>query len=81
MDDEVLAFDQYRANSKTWKEQLTQLGSGAKVQVLVSRRGQLRAVEVAIGSEPQDKWTLQLIGSPSEALKARMEKWLGPSKK
>ncbi len=79
VDDEIVAFNQYRANSKSWKEQLTQLGIGQKVEILISRRGEIKTVEVTLGTEPQEKWTLEPIGNPSEELKARIEKWLGKS--
>ncbi len=79
VDDELLAFNQYRANSKTWKDQLTQLGIGEKIRVLVSRRGEIRTIEVTLGTEPKEKWTLKPVEKPSDEVRARLAKWLGTS--
>lgn len=80
VDDEFLAFNQYRVNSKTWKDQLTQLGIGEKIQVLVARRGEIRTIEVRPATEPKEKWNLRPITKPSDDLKARLVKWLGDPK-
>lgn len=80
VDDELLAFDQYRVNSKTWQDQLTQLGIGEKIQVLVARRGEIRTIEVQLGTEPKEKWSLKPIAKPSDDVKARLAKWLGEPK-
>lgn len=78
VDDEILAFNQYRVNSKTWKDQLTQLGIGETVNVLVARRGEIRTIAVKLAAEPQEKWSLKPIAKPSNELKARIAKWLSP---
>jgi predicted metalloprotease with PDZ domain len=79
VDDELLAFNQYRVNAKTWKDQLTQLGIGEKIRVLVARRGEIRTIEAILGTEPKEKWSLKPLPKPSDETKARMTNWLGTS--
>jgi predicted metalloprotease with PDZ domain len=80
VDDELLAFNQYRVNAKSWKDQLTQLGIGENIRVLVARRGEIRTIEAMVGNEPKEKWSLKPIAKPSDEAKARMIRWLGDSK-
>ncbi|MFO0979198.1 MAG: PDZ domain-containing protein [Planctomycetaceae bacterium] len=79
VDDEILAFNQYRANAKTWRDQLNQLGVGAKVKVLISRRGELRTLEVTLTPETPQRWQLRFIEKPTDDQKARVTNWLGKS--
>lgn len=77
VDDEIIAFNQYRANAKTWKEQLKQLGTEEVIQVLISRRGVLRTLEVTLVPEPAEKWLLKPVAKPSDEQKNRLATWLG----
>jgi len=79
VDDELLAFNQYRVSAKTWKDQLTQLGIGEKIRVLVARRGEIRTIEATLGTEPKEKWTLKPLPKPPDEAKTRMTNWLGTS--
>ena len=77
VDDELLAFNQYRANPKSWKDQLKQLGTTEAIQVLISRRGIVRTLGVTLVPEPAQKWQLKPIAKPSDEQKARLANWLG----
>lgn len=77
VDDEILAFDNYRANSRTWKEQLRQLGVGKQVQLLISRRGRLQTLEITLAADPSLNWLLKPVAKPTDEQKSRIGKWLG----
>jgi len=77
VDDEILAFNQYRASVKTWRDQLNQLGVGNKVKVLISRRGELRTLEVTLTPETVQRWQLRFADKASDDQKARVTSWLG----
>jgi len=77
VDDELLAFNQYRASSKSWKDQLKQLGTAEAIQMLISRRGIVRTLEVTLVPEPTQKWQLKAVAKPSDEQKARLANWLG----
>jgi len=77
VDDELLAFNQYRASSKSWKDQLKQLGTAEAIQVLISRRGIVRTLEVTLVPEPTQKWQLKPIAKPTDEQKSRLANWLG----
>ncbi len=77
VDDELLAFNQYRANPKNWKDQLKQLGTADAIQVLISRRGVIQTLEVTLVPEPTQKWQLKPVAKPSDEQKARLASWLG----
>jgi predicted metalloprotease with PDZ domain len=77
VDDELLAFDGYRANSRTWKEQLRQLGVGKQVQLLISRRGRIQTLEITLAADPSLNWLLKPVAKPADAQKTRIGKWLG----
>lgn len=75
--DELMAFNQYRASGSTWQTQLTQLGVGQTIKVLISRRGEVRTLDVTIAAEPKEKWTLKAVSKPSDEQKLRITSWLG----
>lgn len=75
--DELLGFDQYRVNSKSWQEQLTQLGVGSSIRLLVARRGELRTLQITPEVEPGQKWMLSIIPKPSDVIQTRLNQWLG----
>jgi predicted metalloprotease with PDZ domain len=77
IDDELLAFDGYRVNSRTWKEQLRQLGVGKQVQLLISRRGRIQTLEITLAADPSLNWLLKPAATPADAQKLRIAKWLG----
>lgn len=76
VDDELVGFNQYRANPKSWKDQLAQIGIGHTVKLLISRRGELRTIELKLVEEPKIKWVLKKLPKASDEQKARLKKWL-----
>jgi len=49
--------------------------------IIHSRISLFRLAMKSLTRWPHISWTLESVGSPSDALKAPLEKWLGPSKK
>lgn len=77
VDDEILGFDQYRANAKSWRDQLNQFGVGRTIKVLISRRGELRTLSLQLEAEPSAKWSLRPVNKPTDEQTARRKAWLG----
>lgn len=77
VDDEIIAFNQYRATASAWQSQLTQLGVGETVQLMVARRGEIRTIEVVLAEEPRDKWTLLLRRDADDSTVSHLQSWLG----
>jgi predicted metalloprotease with PDZ domain len=75
--DELLAFNGYRASASTWRSQLTQLGIGETVSVLLARRGRIRSINVVIGTKPKQEWSLKKIKDPTEQQESHLQNWLG----
>ena len=72
VNDELLAFNQYRVDSGKWSDQLKQIGVGESVDVLISRRGEIRTIPVQIAVKPKQKWTLKPVNEPTADQKARL---------
>jgi predicted metalloprotease with PDZ domain len=76
VDDEIVGINQYRANPKSWKDQLAQIGVGHTIKLLISRRGELRTIELKLEEEPKVKWALKTLPKASDEQKTRLKKWL-----
>jgi predicted metalloprotease with PDZ domain len=59
VDDEILAFDDYRVRADRLDNRLEQYRPGDEVTLLVSRREQLMKLEVKLGAEPARTWRLE----------------------
>lgn len=77
VEDEIVGFDQYRANPKSWRDQLNQIGVGQTVKLLISRRGELRTLELQLETDPSARWTLKPIDKPTDEQTARRKAWFG----
>lgn len=77
VDDEIVGFDKYRANPRSWRDQLNQIGIGRTVKLLISRRGELRTLELQLEADPSAKWSLKPIDKPTDEQTARRRTWLG----
>jgi predicted metalloprotease with PDZ domain len=53
---------------------------GDRVSVLVARRGELRRLDLTLGSEPPREWALELDPEASVGQEARRAAWLGQSR-
>ena len=75
--DEVVALDGYRTrNLGEVDELLKTLGEGAKVDVLLSRRGRLFNLNLELGPKPQREWKLEVSPNASSPSKRRFSRWM-----
>ncbi|MBD5777876.1 M61 family metallopeptidase [Pelagicoccus sp. NFK12] len=80
VDDEIIAINGNRVDARQLKRICALLGAGAEVELLVARRGLLKTLKARLGEEPTETWRLRLRKDLTEKQKARVEKWLGPSR-
>jgi predicted metalloprotease with PDZ domain len=80
VDDEILAFDDFRVTAAGLPGRLQQYAVGDRVSVLVARRGELRRLDLTLGSEPPREWALELDPEASVGQEARRAAWLGQSR-
>ncbi|MBL8888542.1 MAG: M61 family metallopeptidase [Planctomycetaceae bacterium] len=82
LEDEILAINGRRVNATTFSEELRDVGPPAQLELLISRRGRLREVDVTIGpasSEPS--WQLMRMEKPSRRQKQQWIDWIGENSK
>jgi predicted metalloprotease with PDZ domain len=75
-DDEILAVNGFRMLPDGWPGRLEAFKRGETVEVLVSRRGELKTLKLPIEEERAESWTLEARPDASEAQKARLKAWL-----
>ena len=80
VDDEILAFDAFRVTAAGLPARLQQYAAGDQVSVLVARRGELRRLDLTLGSEPPREWTLELDPDASSDQQTRRAAWLGQAR-
>jgi predicted metalloprotease with PDZ domain len=76
-DDELISIDATRLGPDGLDTPLAQHRPGDKVTLLVSRRNELRRVEVTLAVDPSRVWILETRPDASAEQKARLETWLG----
>ena len=76
VDDEILAFDEFRVRPDRLDNRVEQYKPGDKVSLLIARRDQLQRVDVTLGAEPTREWRLEAAPSATEAQRQQMAKWL-----
>ena len=76
VDDEILAFDDFRVRADRLENRLEQYRPGDRVNVLVARREQLLRLSVTLGSEPAREWRLEVNASASEDARGQLAAWL-----
>jgi predicted metalloprotease with PDZ domain len=59
VDDEILAFDDYRIRADRLETRLEQYRPGDRITVLVARREQLMRLDLTLGAEPPKSWRLE----------------------
>ncbi len=74
--DEILAIDDFRVLPEDLDARLAAYRPGRKVALLVSRRDELKRLDVTLGEEPFDRWTLQLRPDLTPAHRARLLTWV-----
>jgi predicted metalloprotease with PDZ domain len=78
VDDEILAFDEFRVRADRLDNRLDQYKPGDKVSVLVARREQLLRLDLTFGSEPPRTWRLEVDPAATDAQKQQLTRWLQP---
>lgn len=76
VDDEILAIGPFRVLHNQWNERIGQATPGSELEVLVSRRGKLRQIQVKVGTKPVHRWELQSIADPTPSQQHHREEWL-----
>ena len=76
VDDEILAIGGHRVLPSEWNARIAQAGPGARLDVLVARRGALRRIPVETAAAPTRRWELQLVDEPTPAQTRNREAWL-----
>ena len=76
VEDELVGIDQHHVAPDKWDDRLGRYRPGAKVSLLVARRGRLRRLDVQLGKAPADTWVLEADPKATEAQKAARKSWL-----
>ena len=79
VDDEILAIGAHRVLPSEWDARIAEAGPGARLDVLVARRGALRRIEVETAPAPGRRWELRPVEEPTDAQKRNREAWLSGS--
>ena len=74
--DQILAFDAMRVSAKSMDELLKIKKAGDKIRVLVSRRGTVREIEVALGQKMESSFKVKPVPSPTAMQAAILDDWL-----
>jgi predicted metalloprotease with PDZ domain len=75
--DEILAIDDFRILPDDLDTRLAAYRPGRTVVLLVSRRDELKRLDVTLGPVPPDRWTLQLRPDVTPSQRAHLMKWIG----
>ena len=75
--DEILAIDDFRVLPEDLDARLAAYRPGRRVMLLVSRRDELKRLEVTLGEAPPDRWTLQVRPDLTPQQRAHLTSWLG----
>jgi predicted metalloprotease with PDZ domain len=78
-DDELIAIDDFQLGDGGLDEALARYRPGTTVNVLVSRRGELRRFKLTLGSSPPDRWSVSVRPDATAEQQARLAAWLGRS--
>jgi predicted metalloprotease with PDZ domain len=76
VDDEIVATGDFRVRPDQWEGRVETFGVGQKVSLLVSRRDELKRIDLTVGKEPALEWRLTQAGCATEAQKRNLERWL-----
>jgi len=78
VEDELLAFDDFRVPPEELEERLRVYSPGEEVEVLVARRERLVRRPLTFGEPPnEDRWQLEVLPDATRAQQARLTAWLG----
>ena len=76
VDDEILAIGGHRVLPSEWNDRIAEAGSGARLDVLVARRGALRRIAVETAAPPARRWELRPVDDPTPAQTRNRAAWL-----
>ena len=76
VDDEILAIGGHRVLPPEWNARIAQAGAGARLDVLVARRGALRRIAVETAPPPGRRWELRPVEEPTDAQTRNRKAWL-----
>ena len=79
VDDELLAIGAHRVLPDQWNQRISQAEPGSELEVLVSRRGELRRIHVKIGLRRSNRWELQFTEQPTPSQQQHRLRWLAGS--
>ena len=76
--DELLGIDDFRVLSGKLDERLQSYSPGQKVTLLIARRYELKRLDVTLGQEPVNRWTLSIQPGATPEQRAHLAAWLQP---
>ncbi len=76
LDDEVIAVNNRRVNATTFIDELRGMEPGTMAKVTVSRRGQLREIDVQVAANQAEKWRLVRVRRPNRQQRIQWADWL-----
>jgi predicted metalloprotease with PDZ domain len=74
--DEILAIDGFRVLPDDLSKRLQSYPPGKRVTLLVARRGEIKRLDVTLGVEPPDRWTLSVKPNATPEQRAHLAAWL-----
>lgn len=74
--DELIAVNGFRIDKKV-ASRLRPFPPGTKIELLVSRRGQLITLPVTLGEKPKQSWKLKIRDDATPEQTAHLESWIG----
>jgi predicted metalloprotease with PDZ domain len=75
-DDEIVGFGDFRARPDEWEHALLGYRPGARMSLLIGRRGRLIHVDVTLGREPDRGWILEIDPASTAEQIAHRAAWL-----
>ncbi len=75
-DDEIIAVNGYRVLPDQWPARLDAYKPGETVDMLVSRRGELKTIKLPIAEDKPASWSLEVNPQATPEQKAHLKAWL-----
>ena len=76
VDDEILALGGFRVVPEQWETRTDMLNAGDKVAILLSRRDEIRTIDLTVAKEPALEWRLYPGAGTTDAQKRNLQDWL-----
>jgi predicted metalloprotease with PDZ domain len=75
-DDEIVGYGDFRVRPDEWEHALSSYRPGARLSLLIARRGRLMHLDVTLGREPDRGWILGIDPTSTAEQIARRGAWL-----